>query len=83
MYVYICVYHIWYDIKSEGGWQRDSLVLKMEEMEGRMERLEILIVNISTSLHITENQLESLRKSTQIKINEENENLEIVEIVKK
>ena len=61
----------------------DSLVLKMEEMEGRMERLEILIVNISTSLHITENQLESLRKSTQIKINEENENLEIVEIVKK
>ena len=55
----------------------------MEEMEGRMERLEILIVNINTSLHITENQLESLRKSTQIKINEENENLEIVEIVKK
>ena len=44
---------------------------------------EILIFNKSKSLQIAEDQLRSLRKSIQVKTNEENENLEVVEIVKK
>ena len=44
---------------------------------------EILIFNKSKSLQIAEDQLRSLRTSIQVKANEENENREVVEIVKK
>ena len=44
---------------------------------------EILIFNKSKSIQIAEDQLRSLRTSIQVKTNEENENREVVEIVKK
>ena len=55
----------------------------MKELAERLELQEILLFNKSKSLQIAENQLRSLRRSIQMKTNEENENLEVVGIVKK
>ena len=56
---------------------------QMKELTERLEMQEILLGNKSQSLQIAENQLRSLRTSIQMKKNEENENLEVVGIVKK
>ena len=55
----------------------------MKELAERLEMQEILIFNKSKSIQIAEDQLRSLRTSIQVKTNEENENREVVEIVKK
>ena len=55
----------------------------MKELTERLEMQEILIFNKSKSIQIAEDQLRSLRTSIQVKTNEENENREVVEIVKK
>ena len=55
----------------------------MKELAERLEMQEILLFNKSKSLQIAEDQLRSLRTSIQMKTNEENENLEVVGIVRK
>ena len=56
---------------------------QMKELAERLEMQEILLFNKSKSLQIAEDQLRSLRTSIQMKTNEENENLEVVGIVRK
>ena len=55
----------------------------MKELTERLEMQEILLFNKSKSLQIAQHQLRSLRTSIEIKTDEENENLEVVGIVKK